>query len=96
MENQDRLKNMVFKYLDGLFENIYIQETENWIKGDVENIRLFTHYSDSNRIYLDDNTGKLIHKMFNIDYGKVSYYVKEYLSINVKSSLITSSLNLTI
>lgn len=96
MENQDRLKIMVFKYLDGLFENIYIQETEDWIRGDVGNIRLFTHYSDSNRIYLDDNTSKLIHNMFNIDYGKVSNYVKEYLSKNVKSSLITASVYLTI
>lgn len=96
MENQDRLKIMVFKYLDGLFENIYIQETEDWIKVDVGNIRLFTHYSISNRIYLDDSTSKLIHKMFNIDYGKVSNYVKEYLSINVKSSLITASVYLTI
>jgi hypothetical protein len=96
MENQDRLKIMVFKYLDGLFEDIHIQETEDWINGQVGNIFLFIHYSDSNRIYLDDNTSKLIHNMFNIDYGKVSNYVKEYLSINVKSSLITASVYLTI
>ena len=94
MERNDKIRNLVFSYLDGLFENIDISENEFGIRGEVGNVLLFSYFPQFHRLFFNRDTINLMYNMFGFDINdkSVGDYVKLYLSKKVKSSLITASL----
>jgi hypothetical protein len=102
MENKERIENLIFKYLDSLFENIkithskYLISNEERIIAEDGDITIFTYSSHINRIYFDVNTIVSISNLFGIPEHSVSDFVKSYLSKNVKSSLSSAILYLTL
>ena len=102
MENKERIENLIFKYLDSLFENIKITHSNYQISNEERiiaedgDITIFTYSSHINRIYFDVNTIVSISNLFGIPEHSVSDFVKSYLSKNVKSSLSSAILYLTL
>lgn len=102
MDNKERIENLIFKYLDSLFENIRITysnyqiSNEERIIAEDGDITIFTYSSHINRIYFDVNTIMSISNLFGIPEHSVSDFVKSYLSKNVKSSLSSAILYLTL
>lgn len=97
MENKDRLKNMVFKYLDELFRNIKIEEIKlpkltfslidtsevKMIEGSVGDSRIFGYSPDKNTIYFDKYEYKTMSNIFGFNSREGIEYVKSYLIKNV-------------
>jgi hypothetical protein len=102
MENKERIENLIFKYLDSLFENIKITHSKYQISNEDRiiavdgDITIFTYSGHINRIYFDVNTIMSISNLFGIPEHSVSDFVKSYLSKNVKSSLSSAILYLTL
>ena len=80
MDNKDRLKDLVYKYLDGLFEKVETVETEFGIRGMInDEYLLFTYFPEKNTIYFSSSTSRLISLMFGDGHRFVGKYVREYL-----------------
>jgi hypothetical protein len=102
MDNKERIENLIFKYLDSLFENIKITYFKDLIINGEQiiaedgDITIFTYSSYKHRIYFDVNTIVTISNLFGIPEHSVSDFVKSYVSKNVKSSLSSARLYLTL
>ena len=104
MENKERIENLIFKYLDSLFENIritynaysYSDYSEDRITAMDGDITIFTYSSYKHRIYFDVNTIVSISNLFGIPEHSISDIVKSYVSKKVKSSLSSAVLYLTL
>ena len=102
MDNKERIENLIFKYLDSLFENIKITYSNHQISNEERiiaedgDITIFTYSSHINRIYFDVNTIMSISNLFGIPEDSISDFVKSYLSKNVKSSLSSAILYLNL
>ena len=102
MENKERIENLIFKYLDSLFENIKITHFKDLIINEEQiiaedgDITIFTYSSYKHRIYFDVNTIMSISNLFGIPEHSISDIVKSYVSKKVKSSLSSARLYLTL
>lgn len=76
-----RINDLVFKYLDGLFEKIKITKSDSLLEGKIGNMVLFTYVIDDNRIYFDNDTFRLIYEMFGINADEARDMIRYYLSL---------------
>jgi hypothetical protein len=99
MENEDRHKNMVFRYLDELFKNINIEEIEfpkfnlylmnangmsTAIEGKVGGSIVFRYFPDSHTISFNRDELKTMVGLFGFNGKEALDYVKSYFKNNVK------------
>ena len=104
MDNKERIENLIFKYLDSLFENIritynaysYSDYSEDRITAMDGDITIFAYSGHKHRIYFDVNIIMSISNLFGIPEDSISDFVKSYLSKNVESSLSSATLYLTL
>ena len=104
MDNKERIENLIFKYLDSLFENIritynaysYSDYSEDRITAMDGDITIFAYSGHKHRIYFNVNTIMSISNLFGIPEDSISDFVKSYLSKYVKSSLSSATLYLTL
>lgn len=89
MDDKDKIKKLVFKYLDGLFENIeIINEHNSYIIGKINDVDLFRVNINRNAIYFSRDTHSLIHNMFNASGTDISDYIREYLSQKINPYIL--------
>ena len=93
MERANKIRDLIFNYLDMLFSSAEITEGDGSIVGVIGNELLFTYFPNRHNLAFNRNEFNSIRNMFNVSDGGASDYIKVYLSKNVKPEFITASFN---
>ena len=93
MERANKIRDLIFNYLDMLFSSAEITEGDGSIVGVIGNELLFTYFPNRHNLAFNRNAFRTICNMFNVSEGGAADYIKVYLSKNVKPEFITASFN---
>jgi|LakMenEpi03Aug12_release.lakeMendotaPanAssembly.Ray.scaffolds.fasta_scaffold30496_3 hypothetical protein len=93
MERTNKVRDLIFNYLDILFSRAEIAEADGSIVGVIGNELLFTYFPNRHNITFSSKEFRTICNMFGSSDSGATDYIKVYLSKNVKPEFITASFN---
>ena len=94
MEKDNKVRDLIFRYLDMLFSRIeYITESSGIMVGMVGGEILFAYFPHRHNITFSSKEFRTICNMFGSSDSGATDYIKVYLSKNVKPEFITASFN---
>jgi hypothetical protein len=86
MNPEDRIKKLVFNYLDTLFENLFIDRNRLGYWGKLNDIIVFSHfyYMNPHKVFFNKQIARTIMLMFDIDEYDLIKILEDYLANKVK------------